>query len=58
MADRTDSSEENTLTTCSSYFFEANFQVVLGLLLIVRERFINQKLVLDVNLKKKIIKGN
>lgn len=40
------------VAACSSYFFEANFQVVLWLLLVVWERLINQKLVLHVDLKK------
>jgi len=36
-----------------SYLFEADFQVVLWLLLIVRERFVDQKLVLHVDLEYK-----
>lgn len=39
--------------SCSSYFFEAYFQVVLWLLLIVGERFIYQKLLLHMDLESK-----
>lgn len=44
------------LTCCSfisahSYFFEADFQVVLWLLLIILERFIDQKLLFNVDLE-------
>ena len=36
----------------SSYFFEADFQVVLWLLLIIRKRFIDQKLLFHMDLNK------
>lgn len=44
------------LTCCSfisahSYFFEADFQVVLWLLLIILERFIDQKLLFNMDLE-------
>lgn len=36
-----------------SYFFEAHFQVVLRLLLIIRKRLVNQKLLFHMDLKQK-----
>lgn len=41
---------QSTFISGSSYFLEADFQVVLRLLLIVRERFVDQELLLHVNL--------
>lgn len=38
--------------TVSSYFLEADFQVVLWLLLIVRERLVDQKLLFYVDLRE------
>lgn len=40
------------LKSLKSYFFEAHFQVVLRLLLIIWKRFINQKLLFHVDLKQ------
>lgn len=37
----------------SAYFFEAHFQVVLRLLLIVRKRLVDEKLLFDVDLRRK-----
>lgn len=41
-----------------AYFFEAHFQVVLRLLLIVRKRLVDKKLLFDVDLNKKKKKKN
>lgn len=37
----------------SCYLFEAHFEVVLRLLLVIRERFINQQLLLYMDLENK-----
>lgn len=39
--------------TLISYFFEAHFQVVLRLLLIIRKRFVDQKLLFHMDLENK-----